>query len=133
MRSPTATSSSQNFQTIVSFSNNETINRDGSVAMTGALLLPGAPTQPNQAATKAYVDSRPTLPGAPIGAMVQWHTGVAVPPLWLACNSSTVSRTTYAELFAVIGTTYGLGDGTTTFVLPPANSYLPNMIIRAQS
>ena len=47
----------QNYSTIEDWANEEVVNRDGSVAMTGALLLPGAPTQPNQAATKAYVDS----------------------------------------------------------------------------
>ena len=46
----------QNFATIEDYTNQELIHRSGSVAMTGALLLPGAPTQPNQAATKDYVD-----------------------------------------------------------------------------
>jgi microcystin-dependent protein len=42
----------------------------------------------------------------------------AVPTGWLAANGSAVSRTTYAALFAAIGTTYGAGDGSTTFALP---------------
>lgn len=37
---------------------------------------------------------------------------------WLLCNGANVSRTTYAALFAVIGTIYGTGDGSTTFTLP---------------
>lgn len=37
---------------------------------------------------------------------------------WFLCDGSALSRTTYAELFAKIGTTYGVGDGTTTFNLP---------------
>ena len=37
---------------------------------------------------------------------------------WLLCDGSAPSRSTYAELFAKIGTTYGVGDGTTTFNLP---------------
>lgn len=37
---------------------------------------------------------------------------------WLNCDGSAVSRTTYADLFAIIGTTYGSGDGSTTFNLP---------------
>lgn len=37
---------------------------------------------------------------------------------YLICNGAAVSRTTYAELFAVIGTTYGSGDGSTTFNVP---------------
>jgi len=45
--------------------------------------------------------------------------GVATPPAgWLACNGSAVSRTTYSDLYALIGTTYGAGDGSTTFNVP---------------
>jgi len=44
----------------------------------------------------------------------------ATPAGWLRCNGSQVSRITYADLFAVIGTTYGAGNGTTTFNLPDA-------------
>ena len=41
-----------------------------------------------------------------------------VPTGFLECNGTTISRTTYAELFAVIGTVYGVGDGSTTFTIP---------------
>lgn len=41
-----------------------------------------------------------------------------VPAGWLECDGSAVSRTTYAELFAAIGTDFGVGDGSTTFNLP---------------
>ena len=37
---------------------------------------------------------------------------------WLLCNGQTVSRTTYSALFALIGTAFGVGNGTTTFTLP---------------
>jgi microcystin-dependent protein len=37
---------------------------------------------------------------------------------WLACDGSAVSRSTYSDLYGVIGTTYGAGDGSTTFNLP---------------
>lgn len=47
------------------------------------------------------------------------------PEGWLLCDGRAVSRTTYAALFAVIGTSYGNGDGTTTFNLPnPRNKFL---------
>lgn len=46
------------------------------------------------------------------------HAGTAAPTGSLICNGSAISRTTYASLFAVIGTTYGVGDGSTTFNLP---------------
>lgn len=44
--------------------------------------------------------------------------GGAAPAGWLVCDGSAVSRTTYANLFAVIGTTFGAGDGSTTFNVP---------------
>lgn len=44
--------------------------------------------------------------------------GSAAPSGWLLCYGQAVSRTTYANLYAVIGTTYGAGDGSTTFNLP---------------
>jgi hypothetical protein len=125
----------QNLDVIVSWSNTEVVNRDGSVAMTGQLLLPGDPTQPNQAATKAYVDnavSGGSLPSSggdcPIGTMVMWHNNITPPLPWLDCQGQQVSRTTYAALFAVIGTRYGFGNGSTTFNIPQASVYLYNYI-----
>lgn len=47
----------------------------------------------------------------------------ATPTGYLYCNGAAVSRTTYAKLFSAIGTTYGAGDGTTTFNLPNYSSY----------
>lgn len=53
----------------------------------------------------------------PTGSMVAY--GAETPPTgWLICNGDAVSRTTFAALFAVIGTAYGVGDGSTTFNLP---------------
>jgi microcystin-dependent protein len=46
------------------------------------------------------------------------YAGDTAPTGWLLCDGSAVSRTTYARLFAKIGTTYGVGDGSTTFNLP---------------
>jgi len=47
----------QNYATIQDWANQDAITADGSTGMTAPLLLPGAPTQPNQAATKGYVDT----------------------------------------------------------------------------
>ncbi|MGS2725955.1 phage tail protein [Psychroserpens sp. BH13MA-6] len=55
--------------------------------------------------------------GVPIGAVFAFPSAT-LPMGYLSCDGSAVSRTTYAELFAVIGTTYGNGDGSTTFNLP---------------
>jgi microcystin-dependent protein len=46
------------------------------------------------------------------------YVGTSAPTGWLMCDGSAVSRSTYAVLFAVIGTNYGAGDGSTTFNLP---------------
>ena len=53
----------------------------------------------------------------PVGMLAMWATS-ALPAGWLLCNGAVVSRTTYAALFAVLGTLYGAGDGSTTFGLP---------------
>ena len=50
--------------------------------------------------------------------MVQAYAGSAAPTGWLKCNGAAVSRTTYATLFAAIGTTYGSGNGSSTFNVP---------------
>lgn len=55
------------------------------------------------------------------GAIVAFG-GSTAPVGWLICDGSAISRTKYADLFAVIGTTYGSGDGSTTFNLPDANN-----------
>lgn len=49
---------------------------------------------------------------------IQAFGGAIAPDGWLFCDGAETSRTTYADLFAVIGTTYGAGDGSTTFNLP---------------
>lgn len=52
------------------------------------------------------------------GMMMDWAPGGAAPPGWLLSSGQAISRTTYALLFLAIGTTYGSGDGATTFNLP---------------
>ena len=54
---------------------------------------------------------------APSG-QIAFFAGSSAPAGWLKANGAAVSRTTYAALFAAIGTTYGAGDGSTTFNLP---------------
>lgn len=55
--------------------------------------------------------------GVPVGTIV-WSAATTAPNGYLLCNGATVGRTTYSALFAAIGTTYGAGDGSTTFALP---------------
>lgn len=54
---------------------------------------------------------------APLGAIIPYG-GTTIPEGWFECDGSAVSRTTYADLFVVIGTKFGPGDGSTTFNLP---------------
>ena len=57
------------------------------------------------------------IEGVNTGLIIPW--GNATPPSgFLECNGDAVNRTTFANLFAVVGTTYGIGDGSTTFNLP---------------
>ena len=53
----------------------------------------------------------------PVGTMIPYGSA-ETPDNWLSCNGQEVSRTTYSHLFKVIGTSYGAGDGSTTFNLP---------------
>ena len=53
----------------------------------------------------------------PIGAIID-YVGTSAPTSWLMCYGQAISRSTYADLFTIIGTAYGIGDGSTTFNLP---------------
>lgn len=78
-----------------------------------------APNETGTIATQAYVDS-----AIPAGTIIDF-AGATAPSGYLACptTATNVSRTTYARLFAAIGTTWGSGDGENTFGMPyfPAN------------
>lgn len=65
------------------------------------------------------------LPGSEISGVVKAFAGVAAPAGYLLCNGAAVSRSTYAALFAVCGTNYGIGDGSTTFNIPDLRTRMP--------
>src|SRR5215472_10875402 len=58
------------------------------------------------------------------GMMMPWPTAVA-PTGWQVCDGSLLNRTTNAALFAIIGTSYGAGDGSTTFAVPDLRGRAP--------
>lgn len=58
------------------------------------------------------------LVGATDVGVIGFFAGSSAPSGYLKANGALVSRTTYATLFAAIGTTFGAGDGSTTFALP---------------
>lgn len=98
---------------------------DGTMLAYAPSPLAGSNT--NHIATTVWTNSRITdimntfLPAG----MVMPYMGNTIPSGWLDCNGQSVSRTTYAKLFAAIGTKYGTGDGSTTFGLPNmTNRYL---------
>jgi microcystin-dependent protein len=82
---------------------------------------PDASDNSTKLATTAFVngsfDSLKARLDARIGSLF-YHAAATAPANALKCNGAAVSRTTYAALFAVIGTTYGAGNGSTTFNLP---------------
>jgi len=60
----------------------------------------------------------------PAGSIQMWATGTA-PSGYVLCNGAAISRTFYSTLFAVIGTTFGVGDGSTTFNVPDYTNRMP--------
>lgn len=60
----------------------------------------------------------------PAGCVIP-YAGSSAPSGYLLCNGQAVSRTTYADLFAAIGTTFGTGDGSTTFNVPDLRGRVP--------
>lgn len=128
---PTVTSSSQITLTAPQ------INANGDMGVTsggktvsmsgGNVTIGGTPSNSSHAATKGMLDSavsginttitnlQPKL--SPAGQIAMF--GMTTPPTgWLKCNGAAVSRTTYSDLFSAIGTTWGSGDGSTTFNVP---------------
>jgi len=76
--------------------------------------------QSNGAAAPSWVAS----PGVPTGSLFP-YAGSSAPTGYLLCDGSAVSRTTYATLFGVLSTTYGAGNGSTTFNLPDLRGRMP--------
>jgi microcystin-dependent protein len=100
----------------------------GNLTVTGTTTFTGIPSAPTasagtnttQVATTAFVLTNAN----PTGSLIMWTTGTA-PTGWLLCAGAAVSRSTYAALFAVIGTTFGVGDGSTTFNVPNYTNRMP--------
>lgn len=74
-------------------------------------------TTPQKATARANIGAAAAEAGMPPGAIQRF--AMPTPPAgWLKANGQAVSRTLYADLFAAIGTTWGAGDGSTTFNVP---------------
>jgi len=100
----------------------------GSMALSASPTFTGAPSAPTaavgtnttQIATTAFVLTN----GVPTGTIIMWPMDAA-PTGYLNCDGSAVSRSTYATLFALIGTKFGSGDGSTTFNTPNFSQRMP--------
>lgn len=95
---------------------------DGSRGFSGPVVV-GEPSLSTEAATKSYVDAQ-VAGGIPTG-MIMPFAGPTAPGGYLLCNGAAVSRTLYPDLFTLIGTTYGAGDGSTTFNVPDLRQRFP--------
>ena len=91
-----------------------------SATITGALSSGGNVGTSGQVLTSAGSGSAPTWVTAsanPAGTLI-YFSATTAPTGYLKADGAAISRSTYATLFGVIGTTFGVGDGTTTFNLP---------------
>ena len=104
----------------------DSLPRSGSAPMVGPLTLANAPpTNPRHATSKAYVDNFVAYSsGLPIGAIIPWPS-VTAPTGFFLCNGQEISGAAYPELFALIGTTFGVA-AVGNFKLPD----LQNLFIR---
>lgn len=100
------------------------VKRDGTVSMTGAMTLSGNASNNLHAVPLQQLNAAVTAVNFPGMIIMVGYT--ANPPTgWLKCNGAQISRTTYSALFSAIGTTYGSGDGSTTFHLPDFRGLFP--------
>jgi microcystin-dependent protein len=97
----------------------QSLDRNGRGPMLAPLILSSSnPTQSLEAVSKAYVESKLVYAtGMPVASVCPFAS-LTAPVGWLKCDGAAVSRATYSVLFGIIGTTYGVGDGSTTFNLP---------------
>jgi microcystin-dependent protein len=81
-------------------------------------LPSGAPSNGRHPTPKDYVDAEIAALQLEVTGAIKMFAGAAAPTGYLLCYGQAVSRTTYANLFTAISTTYGSGDGSTTFNVP---------------
>ena len=95
------------------------VSDNNSISQINSLTYPTADGNNGDVLT---TDGAGTLSFAPVTAftsgMLVPYAGSSAPTGWLLCYGQAVSRTTYADLYAVLGSTYGSGDGSTTFNVP---------------
>lgn len=104
-------------KTLVDTDTTQTLTNKTLAAPTLSGAVCGAdPTIPLGVATKQYTDAA-MQSIFPVGAMLAYG-GSTAPTGWLICDGAAISRSSYSALFAILGTVYGVGDGSITFNLP---------------
>lgn len=101
-----------------------TENLNGTVTLTP---YPGAVSNEGTKFTAARmnnIENGISNGSVPTGCILPFGGEIA-PEGWLLCDGSAIDRTTYADLFSVLGTTYGVGDNTSTFNLPDMRGKVP--------
>ena len=96
------------------------VQLNSAVCISGAANFSSTVTVVGAATFKSNVSIGGTLTGVettPSGAVTAF-AGTSLPSGWLWCYGQNVSRSTYADLFSAVGTTYGVGDGSSTFGIP---------------
>jgi microcystin-dependent protein len=101
---------------VTSFTSGAYLKGAGTSAITTQTGIPGADINTNQVGS--------AFGGVPTGAVFPF-AGTTAPSGYLLCDGTAVSRTTYSALFAVTSTTYGVGDGSTTFNTPDLRTRVP--------
>lgn len=93
----------------------------------GSLFYPGEPGIQAGTPFTGTISPAGSVTGVvsvPVGGIILWP-GASPPASYLICDGSAISRTVYAGLFAAIGVTYGVGDGSTTFNIPDFRGRVP--------
>ena len=112
------------YHTVADKSYQTAVGKYNTKGNTGSLFVVGNGSSSQRSNAFAVYDDGHII--APFFAgFIQMFAGATAPTGWLLCNGAAISRTTYARLFAVIGTTYGAGDGSTTFNLPDFRDRFP--------
>lgn len=107
------------------FTGNVTIQGTTTLATTTATTPTDLTDSSTNVATTSFVQQKiAALDPLPAG-MIAPFAGTSTPTGWLICDGSAVDRTTYADLYAALSTTYGEGNGSSTFNLPDLRGRVP--------
>jgi microcystin-dependent protein len=105
---------------------NACLNKDGSNAATGNLNIGSFRlTNVGNASVSTDAVNLAQLQAIVPSGTITGFGGGSAPTGWFLCNGQLISRVTYAALFGVVGTTYGAGDGLTTFAVPNLQQRFP--------